>query len=141
MKNFNNRDRIIKEKSSFIEQNAVKLYNMRGLRGSHNSTIEEDLISILLSDRELTECPKYEILNSVLESVDENSFPIDEKENYSLKVIFSATRYINNATFGEENEKLKDRMRKYLRYIDTSSRRYTDIVVDPEDVNKVLKKM
>jgi hypothetical protein len=141
MKNINNGERIIKEKSQFIESNAVKLYHMRGLRGTCASTIEEDLVSILLSDRPLTDCPKYEPLNVILNNVDEQEFSIDENENYPLKVIFSATRYINSVTDGEENAKLKDKMRKYLRYIDTRSMAISDIKIDEEDVKKVLKKI
>lgn len=141
MAKLNSTEKIIKEKSEFIEKNAIKLYSMRGSRGfCDSSTIEEALISILLSTKPLTECPKYEALNGILTSLDESNFPVNEQENYALKVIFSATRYINSATSGEEQEKLRDRMRKYVKYINNRTTINSEIRVDEKKVEKVLQK-
>lgn len=141
MAKLNSTEKIIKEKSEFVEKHAIKLYNMRGARGfCDSSTIEEALVSILLSDKPLKDCNKYQTLNGILTSLDDDNFPSVENENYPLKVIFSATRYINSATSGEEQIKLRDRLRKYLRYIDNRTGINSEIKVDVEEVEKVLQK-
>ena len=141
MAKLSHEEKIIKEKSEFIEKHAVKLYNMRGTRGFCDSTtIEEALVSILLSTKPLQECNRYKSLNEILISLDSENFPVIENENYALKVLFSATRYINSATSGEEQRKLRDRMRKYLKYIDNHSIPNSEIKVDVQEVEKVLQK-
>ena len=118
MAKLNSTEKIIKEKSEFIEKNAIKLYNMRGSKGfCDSSTIEEALVSILLSDKPLTKCGRYEVLNGILTSLDDTTFPYKENENYPLKVIFSVARYINIATHGKEQVNLRNKIRRYIKYI------------------------
>ena len=118
MAKLNSTEKIIKEKAEFIEKNAIKLYNMRESRAlSNSSTLEEALVSILLSDKPLIMCSKYDALNSVLTSFDESTFTFNERENYPLKVIFSATRYINSVTYGEEQLNFRNKIRRYVNNI------------------------
>lgn len=141
MAKLSSKEMVIKEKSEFIERNAVKLYNMRHSRCFGDSTtIEETLISILLSKKPLKECNNYKSLSGVLESFDEKDFPVIGNENYALKVLFSATRYVNEATSGEEQEQLRNEMRKYLKYMDNRSIPGSEIKVDFKEVEKVKSK-
>ena len=141
MAKLSSKEMVIKEKSEFIERNAVKLYNMRHSRCFGDSTtIEETLIGILLSKKPLKECDNYKSLSGVLESFDEKDFPVIGNENYALKVLFSATRYVNEATSGEEQEQLRNEMRKYLKYMDNRSIPGSEIKVDFKEVEKVKSK-
>ena len=141
MAKLSSKEIIVKEKSEFIEQNAVKLYNMRHSRCFGDSTtIEETLISILLSTKPLKECNNYQSLSGVLTSFDDKDFPTIGNENYALKVLFSATRYVNEATSGEEQERLRNEMRKYLKYMDNRSIPSSEIKVDFKEVEKVKSK-
>ncbi|MBE6150950.1 MAG: hypothetical protein E7162_03970 [Firmicutes bacterium] len=141
MANLNGIEKIIKEKSEFIEKNAIKLYNMRGSRGfCDSSTIEEALVSILLSDKPLTKCSKYEALNGILTSLDDETFPHRENENYPLKVIFSVTRYINSVTYGEEQLNLRNKIRRYIKYINNRTFINSEIKIDDQEVEKILQK-
>ncbi len=141
MAKLNSTEKIIKEKSEFIEKNAIKLYNMRGSKGfCDSSTIEEALVSILLSDKPLTKCGKYEVLNGILTSLDDTTFPYKENENYPLKVIFSVARYINSATHGKEQVNLRNKIRRYIKYINNCTSINSEIQIDDQEVEKILQK-
>ena len=133
---------IIRQKAEFVEKNAVKLYFMRETKGFYgSSTIEEYLVSILLSNKPLVECSKYEVLNNILNSLTDTDFSSLEEENYALKVIFSATRAVNKFATEKNSETLKNKMRRYTRYIDNHlSITSNEIVFDEGIEGKVLQK-
>lgn len=113
---------VIKEKANFIKENAVKLYYFGSYKfGESKNTMEENLISILLSDKALGDCPRYEELNNALRTIDIQTIAINPDKNYPLLTIFSAVQYVNASVRKDETgEELRDRMRKYLRFIDSS---------------------
>ena len=113
-------EEVVKEKAEFIKNNAVKLYFLRKDKYGTDMTVEERLISILLSDKPLLKCRHYNILFGIIEAADENDFIKEEYQNYSLKTLFSATKYINDFTKKDETGMmLRDRMRRYSKYLDS----------------------
>lgn len=112
-------EKIVKEKVNFIKNNAVKLYFLRSYQYDDKHNVEEGLVSILLSDRPLRECPHFPNVLNVVNSADMGAIAVDENENYALKTIFSATRYVNDSVCRDETGRiLRDRIRRYVKYLD-----------------------
>ncbi len=110
---------VIKEKTEFIKKNAIKLYYLKSCKGLSTRTVEEGLVGILLSDEPLQECPTYGDVARTIKMFNNSYFASDPQQNYALKVIFSATRYINSALEGDERiNSVRDRMRAYTNFID-----------------------
>jgi len=132
---------IIRQKAEFVQKNAVKLYYMRGTKGvCGSSTIEESLVSILLSDKPLMECGKYKVLNNILNSLNDEDFHSLENENYALKVIFSAARIVNTFSTEKNSEILRDKLRQYTKYIDNHINvSSNEITFDVQKVNILQK--
>ena len=68
------------------------------------------------------------------------TFPHRENENYPLKVIFSVTRYINSVTYGEEQLNLRNKIRRYIKYINNRTFINSEIKIDDQEVEKILQK-
>lgn len=138
-------EKIIKEKAEFINKNAVSLYFMRNYKKYHDSyTVEELLLSILLSDKPLEKCPRYNEMNDAIFGIDESIFNPDLAENYALKIIFSATRYLNSLIKKPETGvNLRNRIRRYCTYIDNKVSNSEEVVIleDTKEKVKVKKEM
>lgn len=113
-------EEIIRTKAEFIKKNAITLYFMSDYKAAYSDyTIEENLLSILLSNKPLILCPRYNQLQLTLLEFDSSVFVTCSGENYALKTIFSAARYMNSSVRKDKTGiELRNRLRKYCQYID-----------------------
>lgn len=133
---------IIKTKAEFVKENAITLYFMSGYKAEHYSdyTIEENLLSILLSDKPLILCPRYQQLQLTLLEFDPSVFVTRPGENYALKTIFSAARYLNSSVRKDKTGiELRDRLRKYCQYLDNYTLNNSEVKLPETARNSDIK--
>lgn len=121
---------VVKEKANFIKENSEKLYFLRYYKDSSmNNTVEENLISILLSDKPLKECSEYDELASALEIIDESRIDKDMDQNYALLTLFSAISYVNSvATDDKTKIELRNKLRNYSTFLNTNIKLSSNII-------------
>lgn len=135
---------LIKEKANFIKENGVKLYFLRYFKDSiTENTVEENLISILLNDKPLKECPKYPELITTLENFNESMIKKEEGENYALLTLFSAVSYVNSAVSDEKSGlELRNKLRNYSSFLNSNVRNSSSVIKigNKKEQNKVKAK-
>lgn len=114
------KEEIIRAKAKFIKDNAITLYFMSDYKADYSDyTIEENLLSILLSNKPLILCPRFNQLQLALLEFDSSVFVTHPGENYALKTIFSVARYLNSSIKKDKTGlELRNRLRAYCQYID-----------------------
>jgi len=132
---------VIKQKAMFIKEYGDILYLTRDHKINYeNDTIEEKLLSILLSNKPLTQCLKYQELKKYILSIDKTSLKKEQGENYPLKTLFSAARYINSINDKDKvAEKLRNKLRLYSKYFDNHIKNNDEILIDLPKVKTIKK--
>jgi len=66
---------------------------LREAKPDNFNSVEELLLSVLLSDKALNECPTYDMLSSTLDSIGDDFIVPEKESNFALKTVFSTDYY------------------------------------------------
>lgn len=115
------KEKLLKDKAGFLTTNGAVFYLLGECYDfKTQKTVDEKLISIMLSDKPLKECEYFEQLRSFLKENPRSSFEVpNPKQNYGRLVFNRLCMYINS-TFEdveEERSALREKLRPYSAFI------------------------